>query len=238
MPDAATDPVVVLVNGLPGAGKTTLARALSRGTLLPLLSKDAIKEAHADVFGAQPTNDWQQRRWNAAFGAAASETMWSLLADAPGGAILESFWSADVHHLAAKGLRRAGCGRPLEIWCDVPLDLARQRFETRYPRHPIHGALPGDEEWEHWREVARPIELGPVLRVDTARPVSIEPVIAWIARQTREPARRESAPGVDVRDEHADLGPAAQPVRGLRPEPRELREAAVDAAHRVDLEHP
>lgn len=192
MPDAGSGALAILVNGLPGAGKTTLGRALSRRTLLPLLSKDVIKEAHADIFGAEPLNGWAQRRWNAAFGAAASDTMWALLADAPGGAVLESFWPADFHHLAAEGLRRAGRARPLEIWCELPLGLARQRFEERHPRHPIHGELPGDEEWEHWRHSARPIGLGPVLSVDTSEPVTIEPVIEWIARQG--PTLAQTAP--------------------------------------------
>jgi predicted kinase len=73
---------VVLVNGLPGAGKTSLARTLSQRLRLPLFSEDTIKEAHADVLGTEPPPGWPQRGWNAALGAAASETMWVLLADA------------------------------------------------------------------------------------------------------------------------------------------------------------
>jgi glucokinase len=82
--------LVVLVNGLPAAGKSTLARALSRELALPLFSKDVIKEAHADVLGVQPPDGRPQRAWNSQFGAAANATMWALLADSPGGAILES----------------------------------------------------------------------------------------------------------------------------------------------------
>ena len=48
MPHASVGPVldfVIVVNGVPGAGKTTLARPLARALRVPLLAKDAIKEA-------------------------------------------------------------------------------------------------------------------------------------------------------------------------------------------------
>jgi adenylate kinase family enzyme len=48
-----TRPLAVLVNALPGAGKTTLARTLSHHLELPLLSKDIIKETLADVLGTE-----------------------------------------------------------------------------------------------------------------------------------------------------------------------------------------
>jgi len=96
-----TSALAVLVNGLPGSGKSTLARALARHTGLPLFSKDVIKEAHADVLGTELAG-CPQRRWNAAIGAAASETMWALLADAPAGAVLESCWHASHHRLDPK----------------------------------------------------------------------------------------------------------------------------------------
>jgi predicted kinase len=181
-----TERLVVLVNGLPGAGKTTLARTLSQRLRLPLLSKDTIKEAHADVLGDEPPPGWSQRRWNAALGAAASETMWALLADAPGGAVLESCWPKDVRHFVTQGLQRAG-GRqpargrqPVEIWCEVPLETARRRYEERHPRHAIHGALLTDAEWERWRATAQPLQIGPTFRIDTTGPVDTNAIIAWI----------------------------------------------------------
>src|SRR5713226_196744 len=41
-------PLLVLVSGSPASGKTTLARRLASDLLIPLLSKDTIKEALGD----------------------------------------------------------------------------------------------------------------------------------------------------------------------------------------------
>lgn len=71
--------MVVLVNGLPAAGKSSLAPGVAEALDLPLLSKDVIKEAHADVLGADPPAGLTQRQWNRQLGVAASRTMWELL---------------------------------------------------------------------------------------------------------------------------------------------------------------
>lgn len=43
---------LVIITGLPGTGKTTLARELAKRHALPLISKDAIKEPLMDVLGS------------------------------------------------------------------------------------------------------------------------------------------------------------------------------------------
>ncbi|MGH3409300.1 MAG: hypothetical protein ACRDRJ_43430 [Streptosporangiaceae bacterium] len=106
-----------------------------------------------------------------------------------------------------QGLSRAGTPAALEIWCEVPLETARRRFEARPPRHLIHGDPLTDQEWERWREHARPLELGPTLRVDTRRPVDRTPVLAWIQAQRRP--FRHGGPSVTMDEPNAVLARGA-----------------------------
>lgn len=50
-------PHLILVTGLPGTGKSTLARVLARHFAVPLIGKDAIKEPLFDVIGALDRHD-------------------------------------------------------------------------------------------------------------------------------------------------------------------------------------
>ena len=47
-PDGRTLPLLVIVNGAPASGKTTLARRLANALRLPLLERDGLKEVLAD----------------------------------------------------------------------------------------------------------------------------------------------------------------------------------------------
>ncbi len=174
--------LVVLVNGLPAAGKSTLAPLLARELGLPLFSKDVIKETHAEVLGTSAPDGRSQRDWNRALGAAASRTQWRLLVDARSGAVLENSWRADVRHLVARGLALASVARPVEVWCSVPPEVAWQRYVERWPSvHPIHGELMTEDEWAAMVVHGEPLGLGPVLRVDTTRPVDIAALAASVS---------------------------------------------------------
>jgi predicted kinase len=176
--------LVVLVNGLPASGKTTLARALSRRLSLPLLSKDVIKEAHAGIFGAQPPEGRPQRAWNSQFGAAANTTMWALLADSPGGAILESTWPGqETWSFVQAGLSAAEVPAPRQIWCEVPLAIARERFAARHPsRHAIHGEPPDEDEWSERWALATPLPIPDTLHVNTTSHVDLDAITDWCKR--------------------------------------------------------
>jgi predicted kinase len=166
---------LVLVNGVPGAGKTTLATALAGALPATLISKDAIKEALASsVSGASPE----------ALGAAAMEAAWTLAAAIDGTIVFDSWWfkPRDLRYAEA-GIRRAGHPTVIEIWCDVPVRIARARYEARRAGTrdaAIHGDVAdiagAADAWADWVARGEPLGIMPTLHVNTERPVDVDRV--------------------------------------------------------------
>ena len=125
---------LILITGLPGTGKSTLARTLARHYAMPLICKDAIKEPLFDTFGA-PEREDSRRLSNASFAV-----MFSMLRDcATAGAdvILEGNFRPGEHESPsiATGARIA------QVLCRVsePVRIARLKERATDPsRHPGH----------------------------------------------------------------------------------------------------
>ena len=71
-------------------------------------------------------------------------------------------------------LRAAGAARAVEVWCEVPADVARGRYATRM-RSALHDDAPRlAEDRDDWATRAEPLALTPVLKVDTSRPIDLD----------------------------------------------------------------
>lgn len=165
--------LLVVVNGVPGSGKTTLARALALRTGLPHLSKDALKTFLAGILPAE-----QQPQ---ELSLVAGRLLWDVVAALRSGAIVETWFGPTGRDAVEWGYSYAGF-RPeqvTEIWCDVPLAVARERFRSRLdsPDRPSHLDTVGRDD-SYWQELeaAEPLGLSRVLRVRTDHPVDPQTV--------------------------------------------------------------
>jgi predicted kinase len=154
---------VILINGLPGSGKTTLSKLLGDELNTPVVSKDDIKEALADICLGQISS----RR----LGEISSETMWQLVSAIPGVVIVESWWyrPRDLDFVIA-GLAHSGVPDVIEIWCEIPSSVAWARYLDRQ-RHQIHPAVPSAQDWAEWSANALPLGIGQTIDVDTSEPI-------------------------------------------------------------------
>ncbi len=167
-------PLLVVVTGAPGAGKTTVARALAAELRLPLLAKDDVKEALFDALG---TGD---REWSRRLGRATYDVLFLVarrLLEAGASCVLESNFSNP------EPLRALPPARVVQILCVAPPDLVLERYTAR-ARHPGH--LDADIVEELRERLAagewRPLDLdGDLIELDTSEPVDVPALAARLS---------------------------------------------------------
>jgi predicted kinase len=185
MPDAST-PVVVIVTGPPGSGKTTIGTQLATALRMPYFSKDFFKETIFDTLG------WSDREWSRRVGGASMALLYraaAALLSVGNSVVLESnFYSQfDEPQLVDLG-KQFNC-RFIQVVCTAPEAVVLERYERRErsgSRHPGHAGLASlDDDIQRivdgrWDAMALP---GAVIAVDTSGE-SVD--VAELARRVAE----------------------------------------------------
>ncbi len=169
-------PLLVVVQGPPAAGKTTVARALAARLRLPLIAKDTIKEALFDGLGAGDLA-WSQRLGEATYLALLGIVEESVAAGAS--LVLEAnFVRGREERLAALPARF------VQVHCGAPLELLLERYASR-ERHPGHVDAERIDALRDAVESGRhaPLALGgETIRLDTSREVDLDALAGRVRR--------------------------------------------------------
>jgi len=176
----------VVVSGLPGSGKSSLAQQLAPAPDLPLLDKDTILERLLESKG---TGDVEWRRTL----SRESDLILQAEATASDGAVLVSHW-----HLPGMPLSSGTptdwlpklSARVVNVDCDCSAEIAAERFVQR-KRHPGHhdDKKSPAEILDSIRRVAgfRPLNIEPRVDVDTSQPPNLDDVLRDVHRALETP---------------------------------------------------
>ena len=192
-------PTVIAISGPPAVGKSTLARGLAARLRLPLLSRDAIKEALFDTLG------YDDRLQSKRFGAAAAAVLFTQLTDILGAGsscLTESNFrrthSSDDFRMLVKDTG----ARVIQVQLTADGPTLLKRFAERSAtadRHPGHGDQNNLDEFsaELLAGGYEPMDVpGDVLTVDATDPaaVSVDDLAAQLAALLDRPTHPPISP--------------------------------------------
>lgn len=141
--DENTKPLVILILGLPGAGKTTLGKKIADELRVPFISKDDIKVRLFDVYG------WKDRQASKQAGVASFRIMDYLTEEQikrGNSLILESTFNPIYDDARFQAWQKKYGVRYVQLYCYADADTVRQRFAQRMKTNNRHvSAVEGDE---------------------------------------------------------------------------------------------
>ena len=132
------NPLVIIVTGPPGAGKTVLGKRLSQELRLPFINKDDLKEILFETLG------WEDRQWSARLGKVGFDILFHFLEcqlAAGKSAVVETAFIPKYHNARFLCLRNIYRFKSVQIFCTADDQTLFERFIKRTEsgeRHPGH----------------------------------------------------------------------------------------------------
>ena len=134
-----TRPVLIVVNGLSGTGKTGLAKRLAADLGLPCIGNDQLKEVLFDTVG------WSDLEWSKQLQKASSSLLWSVtesVLEAGHSIMIENAFDHGIDAPRLRDIQQRLMPRIAEIHAyadrEVLVERVKERME-RGDRHPGHG---------------------------------------------------------------------------------------------------
>lgn len=175
---------VILLNGLPATGKTTIGRAISQYLHAPLITLDTLKEAMFDELGVG------DRDYNRMLSRTCKKIIWAMISEFPDDAIVivDAWFGRAPHDAVIHSIEASGVSQFVEIWCHAPGAILKERYIARVgERHPGHPGVEYGDELEQIASEVAPMCIGPSYSVDTSDLTSVEmqPILDWIVQELK-----------------------------------------------------
>jgi aminoglycoside phosphotransferase family enzyme/predicted kinase len=189
---------LVLIGGVPGTGKTTLAEAVATHLHGTLMRSDEVRKEQAGLPATAPAG--------ASFGegiyvASATERTYHELLRRSGLAlnrgetvVVDATWSASAERALARQVAQTTCSELVEICCDCPPALADERLAARQAR----GGDASDATPAIAAQLRASFEAWPSAhRIDTSqgRAVAFEASLPWLGSAGSEAGGRPRPAG-------------------------------------------
>jgi glucokinase len=174
---------IVLVNGVPASGKSTVAALIARRLKLPVFTLDTVKEAFFDHLGVG------DRDYNRLLGKASYQAIFATIAGFPDGlgAIVDAWHKFQPLEVLAAHLKLASAGPVIEVWCHAPPSVVAERYRARSAiRHKGHPPASYAEELARLAEQATPLGLGEPIDVATDCVLDEDALLAIIQQRLVE----------------------------------------------------
>lgn len=189
-----TRPLLIIVNGAPASGKSTLAEQVAAQLGVPFLSKDTFKEELYDSLGVLGVIE---RKFFRKLGEASMRLMYTVagsILDAGVDVVLEANFYRGISEEDLSLL--LGKAQGVMIHCEAPEETLKERYIKRAEageRHPVHddSNKVGKLEDDLGEGTYEPLDLDiPVIRVSTAE--NYDPSIAEIVSRLRDASLQEA----------------------------------------------
>ena len=177
---------LIIINGLPATGKTTIARPLADTLSFPLIEKDTIKEFLFDTIGVG------DREWSKMLGRVSSEFLYSLADELLANnksVIIESAFETDFARPVIERFAKKYELEIVEIYCTTEKNIRRQRFIDRNESGKRHAGhvdtvnYPPSGAAEPLQK-SRPIGVGKTIMLDTSHgPINIDDLASKVVQR-------------------------------------------------------
>jgi predicted kinase len=171
---------LILVNGVPASGKSTVARAIANQGPWPLLALDTIKEA---LFAHLGTGD---RDYNRKLGRASYQAMFELAADFPDGmtVVMDAWFGFQPEEVLTSHIAQVGKPSVVQVWCHAPPSIVGERYASRVgERSRGHLELDYVPELIALAGRVKPMADYPAYKTDTTQPFGMADFMSWLESQ-------------------------------------------------------